>query len=286
MGKPVTGLNTFASQLGPIPLSQLDTDFSSLQSATNDFATYSNYLVDSSGAANTITCSIPSFTTFALTAGIQAQVKIANTTTLTTVNANINGTGNVRLKNQDGTDPQAGSLKAGGIYTLQYDGTNYQIQGATGSLGVALCKAKAAATTRPSTIVPTNDPDLQFFIPGAGTYRYEFWLIPSNVGAPGAGFALNVNYSGTFVSFSNYLYDGSVGGGAIAQQVTDVANATTTVQKSGTLNGAVGLDGIRITGVIVATGPGTLALAWSQNGSNASGTSMNIGSFATLTQLS
>ena len=57
MTKPVTISNIFQNQVGPIPLIELDQNFSALAAVQNDFATYSNYLTDVSGAANQITVS-------------------------------------------------------------------------------------------------------------------------------------------------------------------------------------------------------------------------------------
>ena len=61
MAKPITIPNTFASATSAIPLSQLDQDFSTLANATNDLATYSNYVADT-GAADAYIANFPANT--------------------------------------------------------------------------------------------------------------------------------------------------------------------------------------------------------------------------------
>lgn len=131
MTKPVTGLNVFAAQTGPIPLSQLDADISALQNAINDTATYSNYYVDSSGAPNQLTVTTTAGVTFAYGAGVMLQVKIANTNTAAAVNINVNALGNLALKHFDGTNPAIGELVAGQVLIILHDGVNFVILSAT-----------------------------------------------------------------------------------------------------------------------------------------------------------
>jgi len=126
MSKPIVIPNTFQNQVGPIPLIQLDQDFSALAATQNDFATYSNYLVDVSGAVNQITVSTPAGTTFSYVAGVGVQIKIANTTTSATVNINVNSLGNQPLVNSDGSSLVAGQFVAGQILYLIYDGTSFR----------------------------------------------------------------------------------------------------------------------------------------------------------------
>lgn len=147
MSKPISALTTFQNQTGPIPLSELDTNFAALWNAANDMATYSNYLIDSSGTPNLITVTPAVGLAFAYTAGIWIEVKVANTNTSTTVNINVAALGNQLLKNPDGSNPGIGQLKANGIYALQYDGTNFQIIGAASISGTTGLFADGAAAT-------------------------------------------------------------------------------------------------------------------------------------------
>lgn len=140
MTKPVSGLNVFQNQAGPIPLSQLDANFTSVTNSLNDFATYSNYVVDSSGAANTITVTVAAPLAFAYVTGIALQVRLANTNTSATVNINVNSLGNRTVINNDGTNPAIGSLTANSILDLMFDGTSFRLlkQSGTTFIGTGL----------------------------------------------------------------------------------------------------------------------------------------------------
>ncbi len=133
--KPVTITYTFQNQSGPIPLAELDTNFSALSAVANDFGTYSNYLIDISGAANQITVTTPAGTTFGYVAGVGLQVKIANTTTSATVNINVNSLGNQPLVNADNSALLPGQFVAGQILYLMYDGTNFHSIGSNALAG-------------------------------------------------------------------------------------------------------------------------------------------------------
>lgn len=123
--KPVTIPNSFQAQAGPIPLNQLDGDFTALANVVNDFGTYGNYLVDT-GPVNAWVVTIPAGTTFSLAAGVPVQVQVAVTTTSTTPTLNVNGTGAKTIVNADNTAPVVGQFVAGQIVQLQYDGTSYR----------------------------------------------------------------------------------------------------------------------------------------------------------------
>lgn len=135
MSKPITTPFTFQAQAGPIPLSQLDSDFATAAAAINDFATYSNYLTDTSGAPNQITVTIPVGTTFSYSAGVKLEVLLGNTTTSTAVQINVNGLGNKAVQNIDGSVPAVGQLIAGMILQLHYNGTVFLLTGAASKPG-------------------------------------------------------------------------------------------------------------------------------------------------------
>lgn len=130
--------NVFAAQTGPIPLSQLDADFTQAANKLNNLTTPANYFVDSSGAPNVITVTVPAPLIFSYVAGMPLQVLLANTTTATAVNVNVNGLGNQLILNNDGTAPSIGSLVAGMILNLQYDGTRFRLTSQSGVLGTGL----------------------------------------------------------------------------------------------------------------------------------------------------
>lgn len=126
--------NTFATQTGPIPLSQLDTNFSSLATVINSTSTFSNYYVDSSGSANSIVVTISSPTQFSYVAGQTLQVKVANTVTGATT-INVNGIGAKSVVTTAGGALTSGVIVAGSVVSLTYDGTNFQLQNAISSGG-------------------------------------------------------------------------------------------------------------------------------------------------------
>ncbi len=129
MTKPVTGLTTFASSAPPWNLTNLDGDIAALQNAINDLGTYSNPLTDTSGAANTITVSSLAGLTASYVLGLLIYVKVANTTTSSTVNVNLNGLGNQAVKLPNGQTPPIGILVASGVYAFFYDGASFQLVG-------------------------------------------------------------------------------------------------------------------------------------------------------------
>lgn len=96
------------------------------------------------GSANTYAISTPAIT--ALTAGMAVAVKFnADSTGASTLNWN--GKGAKGIKKSNGTDVT--NLKAIGIYTLRYDGTNFILQGEGGSGDATapdLLSGKKAAT--------------------------------------------------------------------------------------------------------------------------------------------
>jgi hypothetical protein len=119
--------NQFQNQSGPIPLSQLDADFTAVVNSVNNTLTYSNYYQDTSGSANSLVVTVPSPTVFTYTAGTTLLVKVANTNTgATTINVNALGTVNVLSSSLGALG--SGQLVSGGVYPLFFDGTQFQLQ--------------------------------------------------------------------------------------------------------------------------------------------------------------
>jgi hypothetical protein len=184
---PSTGLtltNTFGPLPGPVLLSQLDTNYSQLATMLNALQTQGNYYVDSSGAANSITVTVPAPLTFSYAAGVPLQVKVANTNTgAGAVTINVNGGGAQALKNQDGSAIAAGQLKAGGVYGLQYDGTNFQVI----SGGVAFPTYPQTPAEQSAGVTPAN-----FYITPGYAIRQETNTTPATTDMqPGIQAAIN-----------------------------------------------------------------------------------------------
>ena len=123
MAKPITIPNTFANATTAIPLSQLDTNYSTIVSNINDAATYSNYAADS-GTANTYAITLSGVTT-TYAAGTRFQFKASNANTgASTLNVNAQGTKNIFL---NGSAITANTILANAVVDVIYDGTQFQM---------------------------------------------------------------------------------------------------------------------------------------------------------------
>ena len=284
MAGSVTLTNTFAAQAGPIPLSQLDTNYSQLAVAVNDALTYSNYFADT-GAVNALVVTIVAPQTFGYTAGVSLDVKVGNTNTGATT-INVNGLGIKNVTTQSIGALVSGQLVVGGIYTLKYDGTQFQIVGSNVSpLGVSATKVKAASTTRSSITVLANDPDLVYAIPIAGTYAYELIAYPVQSLAGAVGIGCNINYSGTFTAAASLNIADALGTTSTSPQVPGttgtLTNATLTMGAFNSISNGF----VRFRGTLTATGVGNIGFAWAQNTGSATTLTINAGSFLIVTRL-
>jgi hypothetical protein len=127
--------NTFASQSGPIPLSQLDANFTQVASALNSTLNFTNYAVDT-GAVNAYSVAFASPATVAYTAGLTISFKAVNANTGAST-LNVNSLGTKSIVTPGGSALIAGAIAAGQVATVVYDGTNFQLQSVAGSGGSA-----------------------------------------------------------------------------------------------------------------------------------------------------
>jgi hypothetical protein len=128
----ITPTNTFASQSGSIPLSQLDTNFTQITSFLNNPNNYANYLVDS-GTANTYVVTFPTGVIPAsYTAGLSVVMKVTNSNTGAST-VNVNGLGAKNILNPDSSALSSGQMPANSIVTLIYDGTQFLLAGGSPS---------------------------------------------------------------------------------------------------------------------------------------------------------
>jgi Chaperone of endosialidase len=125
MAASVTISNTFATQSGPIPLSQLDANFTQLVNTVNNTATYTNYAIDT-GAANAYAVAFASPATVTYAAGLTVTFKAVNANT-TASTLNVNSLGTKSIVNGDGSALASGQITAGSIVVVTYDGTNFQL---------------------------------------------------------------------------------------------------------------------------------------------------------------
>jgi len=141
-------------------------------------------------------------------------------------------------------------------------------------------KIKATTTSRATNTTLSNDPDLVFAIPGAGTYQIQVRGFCTYTVAN--GLSVNLNYSGTFTaanSSANFLVPNSVGIGAGSGTIS-AAVATLQYSFTGNSTGSLYIDA-----TLVATGAGTIGFSWAQTSSSGTAVSINAGSVMTITRI-
>ena len=156
MPAKVTIPNTFATATTAIPLSQLDANFSNVNAAINNVATFSNYAADTGRANNYLIAITGQTTTYV--AGIAFQFRAANTNTVAST-LNVNSQGAISIVKTDGTALVAGDIIANGIVSVMYDGTNFQLLndagGAAGTFSnVTITGTATIATANVTTFNP------------------------------------------------------------------------------------------------------------------------------------
>jgi hypothetical protein len=92
-----------------------------------------NYLADS-GAADAYVVTL-SPAAAAYTTGMVVRFKATNANATTTPTVNVNGLGAKTITKNQGSAMAANDIKAGGLVTVQYDGTNFQMLSQTGNAG-------------------------------------------------------------------------------------------------------------------------------------------------------
>ncbi len=140
MTKPISSVpNTFQNATSTIPLSQLDSNFTAITNALNDLNNYSNFIADT-GTANAIVCNFPAgITTSTIATGCELTFEAANANTgATTLLVQVNSVtilAATAVKNEDGSALTGAEFRAGGIYTVVYDGTYWVLAGGGGGGG-------------------------------------------------------------------------------------------------------------------------------------------------------
>ncbi len=140
MTKPISSVpNTFQNATSTIPLSQLDSNFTAITNALNDLNNYSNFIADT-GTANAIVCNFPAgITTSTIATGCEITFEANNANTgATTLLVQVNSVtilAATAVKNEDGSALTGAEFRAGGIYTVVYDGTYWVLAGGGGGGG-------------------------------------------------------------------------------------------------------------------------------------------------------
>jgi hypothetical protein len=138
--KPISSVpNTFQNATSTIPLSQLDSNFTAITNALNDLNNYSNFIADT-GTANAIVCNFPAgITTSTIATGCEITFEANNANTgATTLLVQVNSVtilAATAVKNEDGSALTGAEFRAGGIYTVVYDGTYWVLAGGGGGGG-------------------------------------------------------------------------------------------------------------------------------------------------------
>ena len=163
MARPIVIPNVFQNQTGNIPLSQLDTDFSTIATAVNDPASYANYAVDS-GAVNAYIITLnPAPSSLASMTGVPITFKpLVTNTGASTIN--VNGFGAINIVNTDSSALLAGEIVAGNIFQLSYNGTNFILMSVTGTTtgAVSAIQPVTATVAASALTVGINASSLQF----------------------------------------------------------------------------------------------------------------------------
>lgn len=140
MSKPISSVpNVFQNATSTIPLSQLDSNFTTVTNALNDLNNYSNFVQDT-GTANAVVCNYPAgITTTTIDTGCEITFEAANANTgATTLLVQVNSVtilAATAVKNEDGSALTGAEFRAGGIYSVIYDGTYWVLAGGGGGGG-------------------------------------------------------------------------------------------------------------------------------------------------------
>lgn len=164
----VPALTAFAGQVPPWNLVSLDANLTNIQALLKDVGNYSTYVLDA-GGADAYSVTYGAGITFALTNNPVVVFKAVNANTgASTMNAN--ATGVKSIKNVDGSALVANQIKAGGVYAIVYDGTNWMLlnptPGIVGSAAVFSSTLSVGAVT--ATSINFGQTTLNYY--GEGTW--------------------------------------------------------------------------------------------------------------------
>ncbi len=102
-----------------------------LTSHKADYLSHTGYAI-ATGTANVYIATLtPALSAYAEGVSLRLKINVENTGVST---VNVSGLGTKSIKKANGEDIQSGDLKAGSIYTLVFNGVNFQLQGEGGGL--------------------------------------------------------------------------------------------------------------------------------------------------------
>lgn len=210
MSGTVAVSNTFANQSGPIPLSQLDTNFSALVDYANDPTNRNNYAADT-GVASTYTIAL-SPAVAGYTAGLMITFKPGNSNTSSS-SINVNALGAKAIVNGAGANVSSGEIVAGRPLTVVYDGTAFVTPTGLASASSGAAKAWAAWVGTSTGTITANAAFNVATIVRTGTGSYNITLttpmsstswvgIASCVSGFGAGILPNSASTALLITFA------------------------------------------------------------------------------------
>lgn len=91
-----------------------------------DYKTHTGYAVVTGTANNYVAALTPALSAYAEGVSFRLKINVDNTGAST---VNVNGLGVKSIKKSNGSDVNAGQLKAGSVHTLVYNGTDFILQG-------------------------------------------------------------------------------------------------------------------------------------------------------------
>lgn len=140
---------------------------------------------------------------------------------------------------------------------------------------------KPSDTARASTATAAADPHLTIASIPAGSYALEGWLPYESATAGDIKIGWTAPASAT-LAWSHYGL--AVAASVASAAINNAVYAVGDVQPAGTI-GAGSPVALRPTGFLVVTTPGTLALTWAQNTSDATATTLRAGSWLKLAKV-
>lgn len=208
-----------------------------------------NYAV-ATGTANAWTVA-PTLAVPAYAAGRVLWIAAPDTNTSTTVNANVSGLGNRRIKKANGADPQPDDLVSGVFYPTIDDGTNIRV---VSPLASDIRAASLIITRQKFTSSGT------FTALVAGPHRFLVWGAGGGGGGSGSGLAGSGGSGGAYGEVTKTL--------ALGETVAVVVGAGGVGGlNAGTNGGAGGSSSVTIAGVTYTAGGGPGGITNTSGGS-------------------
>lgn len=99
-----------------------------------DYVTHTGWAVATGSANSYVATLTPALSKYQEGVSLRLKINIDNTGAST---VNVNGLGVKAIKKANGADVTSGNLKAGSVYTITYNGTNFILQGEGGDLSDA-----------------------------------------------------------------------------------------------------------------------------------------------------